>query len=389
MLSLRAHFCVLFLTVIGLSVATNNANSNQPVTHSQDSGHGHKSITPVEQCSWSDTIAAQFQRLASFFKRKMPHGSIKGMDKVKAVIGPVHRNCRNTENPYRDTDNKEHSDEPIKRVFIADEKLDWSIKLTENEYKPKDHFSKKYKEKRGEKDYTWVDSDDPKTYAKVYNKFDKENNVDRTSVPGPYLFDIDGRPLNPFGRTGIKGWGAIGRWGPSHAADAIVAKYIEVEVEEIVNGNKTKSKKKLLHVVLQKRKDNGKWAMPGGFVDPNNAEPRDPSITALREFIEEVLNHKPDELLNQLWKACKMLLYDGYIDDERNTDNAWMVSKVYAMIDRKNKLNLKLEPDPKESTAAKWVTVAPGWPNLEEGEEIWEAHMPFIRLFAASEGVTV
>ena len=34
-------------------------------------------------------------------------------------------------------------------------------------------------------------------------------------------------PRNPVGRTGITGRGHLWRWGPNHAADPIVTKYLE------------------------------------------------------------------------------------------------------------------------------------------------------------------
>jgi len=31
---------------------------------------------------------------------------------------------------------------------------------------------------------------------------------------------------NPVGRTGIRGRGCLGRWGPNHAADPIVTRFV-------------------------------------------------------------------------------------------------------------------------------------------------------------------
>lgn len=41
---------------------------------------------------------------------------------------------------------------------------------------------------------------------------------------GTYLVE-NNRPLNPEGRTGLKGRGVLGRWGPNHAADPIVTRW--------------------------------------------------------------------------------------------------------------------------------------------------------------------
>ena len=37
---------------------------------------------------------------------------------------------------------------------------------------------------------------------------------------------INGRPRNPVGRTGITGRGQLGKWGPNHAADPIVTRFV-------------------------------------------------------------------------------------------------------------------------------------------------------------------
>ena len=46
----------------------------------------------------------------------------------------------------------------------------------------------------------------------------------RSTFEGPIDFDQDGEPLNPRGRTGMKGRGLLGRWGPNHAADLLLTR---------------------------------------------------------------------------------------------------------------------------------------------------------------------
>ena len=48
--------------------------------------------------------------------------------------------------------------------------------------------------------------------------------VNRASHEGEYLVDVDNRPLNIRGRTGIRGRGVLGKWGPNHAADPVVTR---------------------------------------------------------------------------------------------------------------------------------------------------------------------
>src|SRR3569833_4689572 len=62
---------------------------------------------------------------------------------------------------------------------------------------------------------------------------------------------VEGRPLNPAGRTGRTGRN-LGRWGENAAADPIV-------VADTAAGPR---------VLLIRREDCGQWAIPGGMVDP-------------------------------------------------------------------------------------------------------------------------
>lgn len=51
-----------------------------------------------------------------------------------------------------------------------------------------------------------------------------DGNVNRESHTGEYQVE-NGYPLNPIGRTGLKGRGLLGRWGVNHAADPVVSRW--------------------------------------------------------------------------------------------------------------------------------------------------------------------
>ncbi len=128
------------------------------------------------------------------------------------------------------------------------------------------------------------------------------------------------RPLNPRGRTGMQGRGLLGKWGPNFAADPVVTRY---------NPDKAGWP---LEVVLIKRSDTGDWAIPGGMVDAGECV----SVTLRREFTEEALAHEDAKLQRKCQRLVEQLfddsngveLYSGYVDDPRNTDNAWMETKA-------------------------------------------------------------
>jgi ADP-ribose pyrophosphatase len=136
----------------------------------------------------------------------------------------------------------------------------------------------------------------------------------RVSFEGPITFDSRCRPLNPRGRTGISGRGALGKWGPNYAADPIVTRF--------------HPRTNQLQVVAIQRKDTGAWALPGGMVDAGEAV----SLTVRREFTEEagaVTDPAEKELLESMLDELfapsnGREIYRGYVDDPRNTDNAWM-----------------------------------------------------------------
>lgn len=72
-----------------------------------------------------------------------------------------------------------------------------------------------------------------------------------------------------------------------------------------------------------RRTDNGMLAIPGGMVDAGEIV----SSTLKRELIEETLNNATEsdveKVTNFLNGNCTNV-YKGYVDDPRNTDNAWM-----------------------------------------------------------------
>lgn len=56
-----------------------------------------------------------------------------------------------------------------------------------------------------------------------------DNQTDRRSHMGKYEL-FDGIPINPSGRTGVKGRGQLGKWGPNHAADPVVTRFLLIKI---------------------------------------------------------------------------------------------------------------------------------------------------------------
>ncbi|XP_053194574.1 ADP-ribose pyrophosphatase, mitochondrial [Scomber japonicus] len=204
----------------------------------------------------------------------------------------------------------------IKRFPVPDDKVDWSQVWPL--YDPVCYTSPSVANKP-----VWADPDIG-SFSPQFNAVD--GNVDRTSFEGSYTVE-NGKPLNPHGRTGLSCRGLLGRWGPNHAADPIVTRWkIDAKGAKI---NHSVSKQPILQFVSIKRKDCGEWAIPGGMVDPGEQV----SLTLQREFSEEALNSlaveaskkaEIHERITKLFKSSGFQVYKGYVDDPRNTDNAWM-----------------------------------------------------------------
>ena len=112
------------------------------------------------------------------------------------------------------------------------------------------------------------------------------------------------RYLFPGGRTGIRGRGKLGRFGPNHAADPIVTRF----------------HKGRLQVVLIRRNDGSdELAFPGGMVDPGATH----TTTLKSEFTQEAV--KPGGAVDTLFSECSRgIVYRGVVDDWRTTDEAWI-----------------------------------------------------------------
>ncbi|XP_027982364.1 transient receptor potential cation channel subfamily M member 2 isoform X4 [Eumetopias jubatus] len=133
--------------------------------------------------------------------------------------------------------------------------------------------------------------------------------IDRRSFHGLYAVQ-DGLPLNPMGRTGLRGRGSLGCLGPNHTLQPVITRWRRNQDGAICR----KSIKKMLEVLVVKHLLSESWALPGGSREPGEILPRKLKQVLRREF----------------WSSFQNLLiqgtevYKGYVDDPRNTDNAWI-----------------------------------------------------------------
>jgi ADP-ribose pyrophosphatase len=153
------------------------------------------------------------------------------------------------------------------------------------------------------------------------------------SLSGALTLDRKGRPRNPIGRTGIEGRGLLGKWGPNYAADPIITR---------IN-----SETGCIELLAVQRKDNGQWAIPGGMVDKGEEVTR----TLARELREETGV--------ELEMSRGVLTYQGYVDDPRNTDHAWMETTarhLHLSAETADRMTLLAGDDAK---AVQWLPLTP------------------------------
>jgi ADP-ribose pyrophosphatase len=153
------------------------------------------------------------------------------------------------------------------------------------------------------------------------------------SFCGVLRSDARGRALNPAGRTGLAGRGLLGKWGPNYAADPIITRV-----------NRREGRLELLAI---QRRDNGQWAIPGGMVDKGEAVTR----TLARELREET------GVTLDMEEAT--YIYQGYVDDPRNTDHAWMETTArHLHLDPETAG--RLEPHAgSDARAVRWLALTP------------------------------
>ncbi|XP_018570903.1 ADP-ribose pyrophosphatase, mitochondrial [Anoplophora glabripennis] len=267
----------------------------------------------------------------------------------------VHTKCRGGRYLFSD----------VERLVFSDNQVPWSAKFVG--YNPPEYNSKAILNK------PWADPaiDDP-SFKPKWNELDGD--VNRKSHTGSYSIS-DGRPLNPEGRTGIRGRGVLGKWGPNHAADPIVTRW---KVEDGVK--QLKNSKPILQFCAIQRRDCGQWALPGGMVDPNEQV----SQTLRREFLEEALNSleaskdqsKKDEDMIKRFFQNGVVIYKGYVDDPRNTDNAWMETVAINFHDEDGKSVGKF--DLKAGDDAQGVQ----WMDVDRNLDLYASHSNFIQTAA-------
>ncbi|CAI9600318.1 unnamed protein product [Staurois parvus] len=136
----------------------------------------------------------------------------------------------------------------------------------------------------------------------------------------------DGLPLNPMGRTGLRGVGSLRWFGPNHSLHPVLTRCSTGSA----SGPKQKASKNMLEVLVVRRRENELWSLPGGTLDPGQQIPIKLQALLQRTYLSEFL-----ALLGSGTEVFR-----GYLDDPRNTDNAWIETlAVNVHLDKKENLD--------------------------------------------------
>ncbi|XP_042900024.1 transient receptor potential cation channel subfamily M member-like 2 isoform X2 [Parasteatoda tepidariorum] len=138
-----------------------------------------------------------------------------------------------------------------------------------------------------------------------------------------YKLDSECVPRNIYGRTGLRGRGALCRWGPNHFVLAIITRW-------------QKSGGRGLEFVVMRGEKRGQISLPGGFV------PGEQRYVILQSLFKQKETNAPiwkshEDMLEFFRNCCETLQEDeevptevkcemvkrGYMDDPWNTDQAW------------------------------------------------------------------
>ncbi|XP_069388931.1 transient receptor potential cation channel subfamily M member 2 isoform X2 [Paralichthys olivaceus] len=110
---------------------------------------------------------------------------------------------------------------------------------------------------------------------------------------------------NPGGRTGISGRGALSQLGPNLNLDLVVTRWRE-------------SERSVLEYLAVWDESQRTLALPGGPVQSSDLLP-----VTLKRTMGKMLFEKLNSKVSEKTKVCQ-----GYVDDCRNTDNAWVETTV-------------------------------------------------------------
>ncbi|XP_077516820.1 ADP-ribose pyrophosphatase, mitochondrial-like [Amblyomma americanum] len=148
-----------------------------------------------------------------------------------------------------------------------------------------------------------------------------------------YVLESEGVPRNPAGRTGLKGKGALPRWGPNHYVLFIISRH-RTSRTSLVQGPG-------LEIALMKIFRTDQFVLPGDFVP--GEQKYDSAMRVCFNINEGAAMTMPEQVkayfsecvhkeldASDLSQAVECsVVRRGYMDDPMNTDNCWREVEVW------------------------------------------------------------
>eukprot|EP00049_Salpingoeca_infusionum_P008437 m.138586 g.138586 ORF g.138586 m.138586 type:complete len:1531 (-) comp14013_c0_seq4:2142-6734(-) len=186
---------------------------------------------------------------------------------------------------------------------------------------------------------------------------------------------VNGYPINPFGRTGLRGLGVLYHWGPCQTVDLLITRWRRDETGAVMR----RENKRVAEFLAIKRPE-GAWALPGTFIHAGET----PFAAAWRLVFTKILHEKVEPVgdtstvngafVSNLLKNVKdnMDAPVIYSWDDRNTDNAWIETRCFHISDTTGSLTEDLVGTSSDSSdKARWAMVLHRW-------NLFASHMEFL-----------
>lgn len=169
--------------------------------------------------------------------------------------------------------------------------------------------------------------------------------VDRTSwIPEgfqrfrQYRISQDGVPVNPIGRTGLRGKGGLPRWGPNHYVRFVISRWQKSGVYQVGGRG--------LEVMLF-RVDSNEYNLPGDFVPGQDKylflkqllkikQDHPTTVEAVKELFHSMASNAGtkkggvDDVPVEK-TSIKTDIMTDYMDDPLNTDNCWKEYELWSI----------------------------------------------------------
>ncbi|XP_055332664.1 transient receptor potential cation channel subfamily M member 2-like [Paramacrobiotus metropolitanus] len=249
----------------------------------------------------------------------------------------------------------------VARLFVTDEKVPWTAPV--EHYRPPTYNKASRDFTASERNLVDPENDFASSVAGSragsvanvnlvgykWNSVDegKDGNIVRTSwitnddkQPISYEVDAVGNPLNPFGRTGLKGRGALQRFGPNHKVIMVITTRVPGKGFRYIMQRAPGKVPCLPQSFLQQYDSEyavGCLLIDAFLYDTVTLAARDLNVSTvrnienMRNIIESVLKSRLSAIIDNFDRVRIAVreLYRGYVDNALNTDNAWLEAVVF------------------------------------------------------------